>query len=132
MSVIASILAIVALTVWSGLFAFVYGMSAFDRQFSPMWFLAGSLPILAGALWLASRGGKRSAAVAAIVVGLAAQVTPGLYLGKEGIQVSGHGAQVKKREWSVTLVCSMAATVAMAAVGIGKTKNSAKAPLNHA
>lgn len=122
MSVIASILAVVALAMWSGLFAFAYGMSAFDRQFSPMWFLAGSLPILVGSLWLASRGGKKSATLAAIVVGLAVQAIPSLYLWKEGVRAGGHGVQVKRREWATALVCSVAATIAMAAVGIAKTK----------
>lgn len=88
-----------------------------------MWFLAGSLPILAGALWLASYGGRRSAVIVAIVVGLAVQVTPMMYLWKEGMRVDGYGAQLKKRDWSVMVACSVVGTAAMAAFGISRTKN---------
>lgn len=122
MSVIACLLALVALTIWSGVFALVYGMSAFDRQFSPTWFLAGSLPILAASLWLASRGGKRSAKAAAIVISIAIHVTPGIYLWKEGLQGTGVGSASKRKEWSITLVCSAVAAVALSAIRIVKTK----------
>ncbi len=123
MSVIACLLALLGLAIWSGLFAVLYGMSAFDRQLSPMWFLVGSLPIFTGALWLASRGGKRSAKIAALVIGIASHVTPGVYLWKEGLQGTGVGATSKRKNWAVTLVCSAIGTVTLSVMQIARIKS---------